>query len=247
MNLIIDIGNTRTKIAFFNKNTLLEKAIVEVLTLGNLLELIQRYPIDGVILSATGKITEGVEEELRKSVYFIKLDHTTPIPIENRYGTPETLGKDRLAAVIAAYFQFPNRNCLVIDSGTCITYNVLTADGAFLGGSIAPGLSMRFKAMHHFTARLPLVARKTEGVSLYGTTTETAMQSGAQIGLLSEVEGFVKRFKKEIGTLKLIITGGDGEYLYKNLNIPHIYYEPHLVLKGLNQILNFNKKTSDIR
>jgi type III pantothenate kinase len=240
MNLIIDIGNTRTKVAFFNKNILLEKATIEILTLGNLSELVQRYPITGTILSATGKITEGVEEKLRASEYFIQLDHTTLIPIVNRYNTPETLGKDRLAAVVAAYYQFPNKNCLVVDSGTCITYNVLTAAGAFLGGSISPGLSMRLKAMHHFTARLPEVTRKTEGVSLFGKTTEAAMQSGAQIGLLSEVEGFIKRFKKELGSIKLIITGGDGEYLYHNLNISHIHYDPNLVLKGLNQILNYN-------
>jgi type III pantothenate kinase len=244
MNLIVDIGNTRTKIAFFQKNTLVEKAIVEAATLDALSALVKGRNIEGAIMSITGQDTEGVEEWLQKRYFFIKMVTETTLPIENLYSTPQTLGKDRLAAVVAAQFLFPKKNCLVVDSGTCITYNFINLKGQFLGGNIAPGLSMRLKAMHHFTAKLPLIARNTEGGvgKLVGLSTEQAMLNGAQIGLLSEVEGFVKRFKNEFGTLKVLLTGGDGAFLNDNLQIKNSFYEPNLVLTGLNRILNFNRK-----
>jgi type III pantothenate kinase len=255
MNLIVDIGNTRTKIAFFQKNTLVEKAILEAVTLDALSVLVKGRHIEGAIMSITGLDTEGVEEWLQKRYFFIKMATETPLPIENLYSTPQTLGKDRLAAVVAAQFLYPQKNCLVVDSGTCITYNFINLKGQFLGGNIAPGLSMRLKAMHHFTAKLPLIARNTVTPSrdddksvkggvekLVGQSTEQAMLNGAQIGLLSEVEGFVKRFKNEFGALKVLITGGDGAFLNDNLQVKNKVYEPNLVLMGLNRILNFNRE-----
>ena len=252
MNLIVDIGNTRTKIAFFQKNTLVEKAIVEAITLDALSVMLQGRAIEGVIMSITGVDTEEVANWLRERYFFIHFDSETPLPIENLYTTPQTLGKDRLAAVVAAHYLFPKKNCLVMDSGTCITYNFINNKGQFLGGNIAPGLNMRLKAMHYFTAKLPLITRNTYGTSrnnreggvsdLVGKTTEQAMLNGAQIGLLSEVEGFVKRFKDEFGTLKVLITGGDGAFLNNNLQLKNSFYEPNLVLMGLNRILNFNLK-----
>lgn len=247
MNLIVDIGNTRTKIAFFQKNTLVEKAIVEAVTLDALSALVKGRNIEGAIMSITGQDREGIEGWLQKRYFFIKMATETPLPIENLYSTPQTLGKDRLAAVVAAQSLYPQKNCLVVDSGTCITYNFINNKGQFLGGNIAPGLSMRLKAMHHFTAKLPLIARNTENTEggvekLVGQSTEQAMLNGAQIGLLSEVEGFVKRFKNEFGTLKVLITGGDGAFLSENLQIKNSVYEPNLVLMGLNRILNFNRE-----
>ncbi len=244
MNLVIDIGNTRAKIALFHENEYIEKAILDSLTLDALSDYVKGQNIEGVIMSVTGRDTEGVEKTLREKYFFIQLNQQTPIPIQNVYGTPETLGKDRLAAVVAAQFLAPEQNCLVIDAGTCITYNFLNSAGQFLGGNIAPGLNMRLKAMHHFTAKLPLIERQTEGTlpDLVGKTTEHAMRNGAQIGLLAEVEGFVERFKKQFGSQQVIITGGDGAFLHQNLSIEKIYFEPNLVLIGLNRILNFNKK-----
>jgi type III pantothenate kinase len=247
MNLVVDIGNTRTKIAFFENNTLVEKAILENGTLGELSTAISGQTVKGAILSITGKDTEGVENYLNQHFRFVKFDHTTPIPIKNKYKTPETLGKDRLAAVIAAKMMFPKDNCLVIDGGTCLTYNFVTANNLFIGGNITPGLTMRLKAMHHFTAKLPEVARNTEGVEILdmiGTTTETAMRIGAQVGILAEVEGFVERFIRNFGKTKVILTGGDGEYLMKHVALSERYFERNLVLQGLNQILNFNLKNN---
>ena len=240
MNLVVDIGNTRTKLAFFEKNMLVEKAIMQTSALNWLNARLQSgLVIEGAILSATGQDTEGVELFMKKNLPYIKFEHTTPLPIKNKYATPETLGKDRLASVVAANYLFPKTNCLVIDSGTCITYNILHQSETFLGGNIAPGLTLRLRAMNHFTAKLPLVERNTETLELIGNSTEKAILAGAQIGLLSEVEGFVKRLEKEMGDMKIILTGGDGEYLYKNLDLNEKYFEPNLVLKGLNQILNY--------
>jgi type III pantothenate kinase len=246
MNVIIDIGNTRTKIALFQKNTVIEKAIWEHLTLDELSAWLQRHPVKNIILTASGQITEGVVQFLQKHYFFIQLDHTTLLPIVNDYGTPQTLGKDRLAAAVAANFLFPNKNCLYLDSGTCITYNFIDAKGHFKGGNIAPGLNMRLKAMHHFTAKLPLIVKNREGISisdLVGKTTEQAMLNGAHIGLISEVEGFIQRFKKTYGSIKVILTGGDGAFLYQNIGYKQVIYEPDLVLIGLNQILNYNSST----
>jgi type III pantothenate kinase len=245
MNLVVDIGNTRTKIAFFENNELVEKAILENGALEELSAAINGQAIEGAILSATGQDTEGVENFLKTHYPFVHFDHTTPIPIKNKYKTPETLGKDRLAAVIAAKALFPKDNCLVIDAGTCLTYNFITANNLFIGGNITPGLTMRLKAMHHFTAKLPEIERHTEGVELMniiGTSTETAMQIGAQVGLLAEVEGFVERFIRNFGKIKVILTGGDGEFIMKHVVLSERYFERNLVLQGLNQILNFNLK-----
>ena len=241
MKLVVDIGNTRIKLAFYEKNTLVEKAILQTAALSWLNERLQDGRIvEGAILSATGLDTEGVEGFLKKLLPYLKLEHNTPLPIQNNYATPDTLGKDRLAAVVAANFLFPKKNCLIIDSGTCLTYNCLDKNGVFIGGNISPGLTMRLKAMNYFTAKLPLIERNTEGETFIGNTTETAMRAGAQIGLLSEVEGFVKRLEKKMGKFKVILTGGDGLYLYDNLDIKEKYFEPNLVLQGLNQILNYH-------
>jgi type III pantothenate kinase len=254
MNLVVDIGNTRTKIAFFENNELVEKAILETGALGELSTATKGLTIDGAILSATGLDTEGVENFLQSHYPFVKFDHATPIPIKNKYKSPETLGKDRLAAVIAAKTMFPKDNCLVIDAGTCLTYNFVTANSLFIGGNITPGLTMRLKAMHHFTAKLPEIERYTEGsrsdrenadfLDILGTSTETAMRIGAQVGILAEVEGFVERFIRNFGKIKVIVTGGDGEYLMKHVAISERYFERNLVLHGLNQILNFNLKNN---
>jgi type III pantothenate kinase len=140
---------------------------------------------------------------------------------------------------------FPAQNCLVVDAGTCITYNILAAEGAFMGGNIAPGLTMRLKAMHHFTAKLPLVERDTEGVSKadfeqnwMGKNTENAMRIGAKMGILVEMEGFYRRFLEKMGNLQLVITGGDGQFLSDQTTVENVHFEPNLVFKGLNRILN---------
>lgn len=250
MNLIIDIGNTRTKLALFEKNNLIEKANVAVLTLDALSDMMKGQNIEGVIMSVSGQDTEGVEVCLKENYFFIKLNHETPLPIENEYDTPQTLGKDRLASAVAAHFIFPKKTCLVIDGGTALTFNLLSEKGVFVGGNITAGLTMRLKALHHFTAKLPLLTQNTEGPNysetvetendLIGKNTNDAILKGVQLGILSEIEGFIHRFREKQNNIQVILTGGDGLFFKNNLQLDNTTHEPNLVLIGLNQILNYN-------
>lgn len=239
MNLAIDIGNTRAKIGLFDGSVLLEKQIWETWTLEKIKNLTTNQNVKNVIFSNVGrKMPEDMEAYLRQNFFCIELDTQTPLPIQNAYKTPETLGKDRLAAVVGAFEMFPNQSCLVIDAGTCITYDLLRWDGVYLGGNIAPGLEMRLKAMHHFTANLPLLTvGKTE--NLIGYSTESAMRNGAQFGTILEIQGFIDWSRSELGEINVILTGGSVEIFVKNLK-SQIFVNPNLVLSGLNKILNYN-------
>ena len=162
------------------------------------------------------------------------------LPIRNKYKTPDTLGNDRLANAIAANFLFPEHNVLVIDAGTCVKYDFVSAKGEYLGGSISPGLDMRFKAMHEFTGKLPLV-KYGKSKSLIGNTTLTAMQTGVVIGMTEEMKGFVKRYQAQYKNLKIILTGGDSQRFVNDLNLS-IFAASDLVNIGLNEIIRFNMK-----
>ncbi|MBK7869497.1 MAG: type III pantothenate kinase [Saprospiraceae bacterium] len=239
MNLTIDIGNTRIKLGMFEKERLLEKWIWEDWSVEELFSLATNQKVKNVILCNVGKtVPEKITKVLINNFFYIELNSHTPLPIQNTYRTPETLGKDRLAAVVGAYSMFPNQNCLVIDAGTCITYEFLSADGVYLGGNIAPGLEMRLKAMHHFTAKLPLV-EMGEIENVIGFDTKSAMRNGAQLGAALEIQGFIDWCGSEWGSINVILTGGDADFLVKNLK-SQIFVNPNLVLQGLNKILNYN-------
>jgi len=239
MNLIIDIGNTRTKVGLFDGEKLKKREIWEAWTLDTLKKFVhQHQAIQRVAVSTVTYIWEDVENYLNEHFFYINLSHQTPIPIQNDYRTPKTLGKDRLAAVIGAYALFPNKSCLVIDAGTCIKYDILLADGRYLGGNIAPGIEMRLSAMQHFTARLPKIDQK-ELDSSFGYNTETAIRTGGQMGAIMEIQGFIQAYRKEFGRLKVILTGGDAQYFDNNLKTK-IFVNQNLVLIGLNKIINYN-------
>ena len=239
MNLVLDIGNSRVKCAVFEKNKCIEKAIWETLSLETLKEKCAAYQIKNAIVYASGIEPEDVKNYLDAHFKVIRLTHETPIPIKNNYATPETLGKDRLAGVIAAHFLFPTQACLVVDAGSALTFNFLDAAACFQGGSISPGLKMRYKALNHFTARLPLLNFvNTISDEIIGRDTISAMTIGVQQGFVSEVEGLVKKYKKKYGAFQLILTGGDGTFLNDNIKIKNKYYERDLVLIGLNRIIN---------
>ncbi|MCB0600003.1 MAG: type III pantothenate kinase, partial [Saprospiraceae bacterium] len=186
--------------------------------------------------------TSVLEQEMAKAWNKLStvmiLDHTLPLPIRNDYATPKTLGKDRLAGAVAAAAKFPGEPVLVVDAGTCVTYDLVDAENSFKGGYITPGLRMRFQAMHDFTARLPRV-EPAERINLYGRTTEDAMRSGTTAGLVEEVRGLIRRFRRSFPGLHVILTGGDGFFLSKQLK-SEIFVEPNLVLEGLHRILRFN-------
>jgi type III pantothenate kinase len=244
MNLVIDIGNTRIKIAFFDQNRLVQQANLPLQSLEPLLAAAANAPapVRQAIVTSTSKPVESVIALFEKQFPIIALQHDTPIPIENGYRTPKTLGKDRLAAVVGAAALYPKQNVLVIDAGTCITYDWISAKGAYWGGNISPGLRMRLQAMHHFTAKLPMVLPSTSllPMSLIGTDTESALRTGASFGISAEADGMIRRYRKQLGVLKTIFTGGDGEFLQQNTSEKNTTYEQDIVLIGLNQILIYN-------
>ncbi|MEZ4902933.1 MAG: type III pantothenate kinase [Spirosomataceae bacterium] len=176
-------------------------------------------------------------------VHVLQLSPTLPLPIQKNYDTPATLGADRLAAAVGAKVLFPNDHCLVIDMGTCVTYDWVSAAATFEGGIISPGLRMRFQAMHTFTKRLPLIEVMPQATllwpSLLGKSTQTAMESGAFNGLLAEMEGFIQRYQQERGECQVLLCGGDGP-LFENSLKSRIFAAPNLVLIGLNRILQYN-------
>lgn len=239
MNLTLDIGNTRRKIGRFNGTKLIETKIVTDWSTHELLDYCNQNGVRSIILSSVAKPEETLCQTLRQYFDFLELTHQTPLPFENLYTTPQTLGKDRLAAVAGAQALLPRQHCLVVDCGTCIKYDLLTEAGHYLGGNIAPGAYMRTKAMHEFTARLPEVGMEMpEG--LIGNSTETALQNGAFRGAALEIEGFIQLFKKQFNPLQIILTGGDADFFQPFLNPYNLSTQPHLTLYGLNNILIFN-------
>ncbi|NNE28077.1 MAG: type III pantothenate kinase [Saprospiraceae bacterium] len=235
-NLVIDVGNTRTKLAFFLKGKLFGQVrVVNNASPRGLQQFIGKKDISGVCVSVVGKRPAKALSWLKANYPLTELTHKTQIPIKNRYKTPKTLGKDRLAVAIAAWGLFPGKPSLIFDAGTCITYDFVNSKGEYLGGGISPGLQTRLKAMDTFTANLPL-ARFYSQASWLGKTTDQSLRAGAQWGLVHEVDGFIRQYRKAYPGLKVLGTGGDAQYLAKHLKTK-IFVLPNLVLQGLNQIL----------
>ncbi len=239
VNLIIDIGNTVAKIAAFDGKTLVEVLYDSNCTLEHLPRFCERYSFEKAIVATVIDVDGQVHECLDKlSFPVLWLDEKTLLPVENLYDTPHTLGYDRIAAVVGANEQYPGRDILVVDAGTCITYEFIDAAARYHGGNISPGMQMRFKALHQFTARLPLVS--AEGALLpMGKDTDTAIRAGVLRGIEYEIAGYIKAMKYKYPELLVFLTGGDDFSFDTNLkNI--IFADRFLVLKGLNRILNYN-------
>ncbi|MDO8367634.1 MAG: type III pantothenate kinase [Saprospiraceae bacterium] len=239
MNLAFDIGNTRRKIGLFNGSRLLECKVVTDWTTDQLLAYCKQAGVRSIILSTVAFPDKSLQASLTQYFDILELTQETPLPFENQYSTPQTLGKDRLAAVAGAQALLPRQHCLVVDCGTCIKYDVLTEKGEYPGGNIAPGVQMRARAMHEFTAQLPEVALQMPD-DFIGNSTETALQNGAFLGAALEIGSFVGLFEQRYSPLKVILTGGDSSFLLPYLKIRHLTHEPDLTLYGLNNILMFN-------
>ena len=200
--------------------------------------LIRDYGIERAISSSTRKTESAFEKRIKAHVPLLKLSHKTPVPITSSYATPETLGKDRLAAVVGCTKLYPNKNCLVIDAGTCITYDYISKSNQYQGGNISPGLRMRAEAMDTMTSTLPLV-EPTHHEDILGKSTRHALENGVVYGTLLEIESFIQLMKTKKTSLITILTGGDSSYLGSLLN-SKIFVRPFLVLEGLDVILNYN-------
>ena len=242
MNLIIDIGNTATKIAIFEQGKIKETTRCSNQSLDDLASLCKRYPIRKGILSSVISINEEMRHQLEKLPFpLLEFTYQTPIPIRNLYQTPQTLGMDRLAAVVAAYTRQPHCPVLVIDAGTCITYDFIDEQGQYQGGNISPGMEMRFQALHTFTDKLPHVKASGE-TPIYGNTTETAIRAGVIRGIEHEIRGYIQQQKKNYPSLLVFLTGGNEFSFDTNLKST-IFADGFLVLKGLNRILEYNDVT----
>jgi type III pantothenate kinase len=237
-SLVIDIGNTYTKVAVFELDELTEAGQHEEVKIELLNDLLRRFRIKKTIISTVKKAREQWESELNEKVPVIYFNAEMTADITNHYQTPHTLGLDRLAGVIGAHHLYPKQNNLVIDGGTCIKYDYVDAGGNYFGGSISPGLNMRYKALNYYTAALPVVNEDMNFNATYGDSTQNAILSGVQNGIKYELTGFIESYSKQAGQLNIILSGGDSIFfdtLLKNsIFAPCIKIEPYLVLKGLN-------------
>ncbi len=240
MRLILDFGNTLKKIAIFDENDLVQLYTYEKVGLKELKLISKKFrKIQSAIISSVVSYPSEIDDYLRMQYFFVKLNSQTPIPITNNYQSQSTLGNDRIAAVVGACDMYRSMNLLVIDAGSCITYDFLSEKGEYVGGAISPGLMLRLKALNSFTDRLPLL--KPENIDyLIGKTTEQSILSGVINGITAELEGIINTYREAYENLTIIMSGGDYKYFDKRLK-NNIFALPNIVLLGLNVILDFNE------
>lgn len=241
MNLAIDVGNTLVKLGVFDSGKLiLKKICIKKDFLNSLSEISDAYPnIKNAIISSVGNFTEHQLSKVQQRYAVFYLNHETKIPFVNKYATPQTLGVDRIALISAAVKQYPQQNVLVIDAGTCITYDFLNAENEYLGGAISPGIAMRYKSLHTFTEKLPLLDANNPKI-LTGNSTTASIHSGVVNGVLYEIEGVISEYRKNYNNLTVILTGGDTHFLRDSIK-NDIFANSNFLLEGLNHILEYNK------
>lgn len=238
MNVIFDIGNSNTKVAVFDKGRKEISFRTRQFSSEKMHKLLLPFKKDKAIISSVRDIPDFIVDLLTIDIPVVHiLSYKSKLPFNIEYETPETLGPDRIAAVAGAFHHFPRKNILIIDAGSAVTFDFLSGN-TFNGGNISPGLSMRFKALHRFTGRLPL-ASTTDKISSPGRNTVDAIAAGVINGLIYEINEYIRTFRKNDTGLKVILTGGDSGYLKDKIN-HKITYMPDIVIDGLNYILEYN-------
>jgi len=247
MNVAIDWGNSSLKVGWFDGPALIQ--IAQFSTVAELAHALSQQPAQRGIVSSTSQSADVLERQLAElcigSVVtrWLFLNGQTPVPIQKDYDTPHTLGADRIAAAVGAMFLYPGEHCLILDLGTCITADWLDSEGIFRGGLISPGLRMRLRAMHQFTARLPLLEINRNNPlawpRLDARNTHEAMLSGAMNGMRLELDGIIDEYRQRHPASRVLMCGGDGPLFESRLK-PPIFAVPPLVLWGLNRILHYN-------
>ncbi len=236
-NLVLDFGNTRIKAGIFDGNTL-----QSISSYNSVSELSNDIPAliknsNHIIISSVTQEHKGFIEQISSSIQPLIFDHSTSLPIQNNYLSPETLGSDRLACAVGSHTLYPNQNSLSIDCGTCIKYDLVLQGKGYMGGAIAPGLQMRLNAMHEQTAKLPLLSVSPAFDVQTGRNTHESMLSGALLGAVAEVDGVINTYRSIYPDIAILLTGGDADFFAKRLK-NSIFAHPNLVLIGLNSILN---------
>jgi type III pantothenate kinase len=236
MNIIIDQGNSVNKIALFEGNTLIKSIQLTVLTKAVLQPIIKEFHPQASILCAVTKKDSILNTFLANTLpVFYEMNTQLSLPLTIDYKTPQTLGMDRIAAAVGALKQKPDTNLLVIDIGTAITIDFITDKGVYKGGNISPGPSLRFRALHRFTDKLPLISEDGD-IPCLGYDTETAIRSGVMEGIVHELDSYIAEYKKNQRVFTFL-TGGYSFYFESRLKNA-IFADGNLVLKGLNGILN---------
>jgi type III pantothenate kinase len=240
MNLIVDIGNTSTKLAVFEGKIKLSHSRINELSCEELEKELRGYKIQKAIVSSVKKLPPFISDMFFTNIPFVHiLSAKSSLPFKIEYDTPETLGSDRIAAAAGAFNLFPGEEVLIIDAGTALTFDFLSSY-SYKGGNISPGLNMRFKALNKFTNRLPLIS-PSENFSNPGRNTSDAIAAGVITGVTYEINEYIRTFENKHTNIKVILTGGDSEYLKDKIDY-HITYEPDIVIDGLNYILEYNAK-----
>lgn len=236
--ICLDFGNTRLKLAVFEGDQLKDKIVLREDAANHLKEVVEIYKPTNSILSSVINHDERIETLLKAETHYHRLSHLSKLPFTIPVGKPETMGADRIAIAAASVFLFPEQNNMAIGLGTCITYNFINQQGEFMGGSISPGMEMRFQAMHQFTAKLPLV-KAHWNVPLIGYDTATNLQSGVVLGMAKEMDGIIDAYAEKFGNFNALLTGGDTHLFEPHLK-NKIFADPHLIFKGLYAISQYN-------
>ena len=238
MNLILDVGNSLLKIALFEKSELIQKFKFSENYKRNIEDIISKYKVTHSIISNVGRIDDSIINILKESTNLLLVSNQLKIPFKNLYKSKNTLGQDRLALVSAAAFNFPNENVLIVDVGSCITYDFKNNNNEYLGGGISPGISMRFKSLNTFTSNLPLIDFDSI-YQLIGNNTKNSITSGVVNGTISEINGIIQQYREEFKNIRIILTGGDSNFLLKRIKNT-IFADRNFLLIGLNKLLEDN-------
>ena len=240
VNLVIDVGNSLVKLAVFKDDELLSKAAIKPDGLKRHIDsLIEEHPtMQKAIISSVGKLKASHLKYIEDHFEVFQIQLSVNLPFKNSYKTPKTLGLDRIALVSASIQQYPYNNVLIIDAGTCITYDFVTSDNEYLGGAISPGIQMRYQSLHNLTANLPLLNLEVPE-NITGNSTNDCMHSGVVFGVIKEIDGVIEEYQEKYKDLTVILTGGDANFLSKQLK-SSIFANSNFLLEGLNFILQIN-------
>ncbi len=242
MNLIVDVGNTYVKFAIYKNADLIHKTSFKLSEFKKQYKSLKKeFPkLKSAIISSVGRLSKKQIEIIDADLKVLELSSKTKLPFKNLYATPKTLGVDRIALVSASVNQFPDKNVLIIDAGTCITYDFITDKNDYLGGAISPGIRLRYKTLNNLTANLPLL-ETDQPKTIIGDSTESSIHSGVVFGVIKEIDGIIDQYLQEYPDLTVILTGGDAKFLSNQLK-NSIFANSNFLLEGLNFILDYNSK-----
>ena len=240
MNLVVDIGNSTLKVAIFDKKLMTSKFIYTNQSLNIFSDLFKNNVIDNCLISNVSTIDKNILDFLKINSNLFSINESINLPFINLYKTKNTLGHDRIALVSAAAIDFPDQNTLIIDTGTCITYDFKNSENEYLGGGISPGIQMRFKSLNSQTSKLPLSTINLD-YKLIGDDTNSSINSGVVYGVISEINGIINQYQERFKNIKIILTGGDSNFLLKKIKNT-IFADQNFLLKGLNYLLEDNIK-----